>query len=113
MEAECGHNSAVCRQMLKRARSIASATDCLRNNANAPSIRSGSSNMASEYPPISIVTPVAFDSGTAQTPGSVRLAAVAPQLGIQSALWGGVFEVKPGARTGVHHHGEQQTIAYV
>jgi uncharacterized RmlC-like cupin family protein len=23
------------------------------------------------------------------------------------------FEVKPGARTGIHHHGEQQTIAYV
>ena len=24
-----------------------------------------------------------------------------------------MFEVKPGARTGIHHHGEQQTIAYV
>ena len=42
-----------------------------------------------------------------------RLAAVAPQLGIQSALWGGLFEVKPGVRTGIHHHREQQTIAYV
>jgi hypothetical protein len=28
-------------------------------------------------------------------------------------LWGESFEVKPGARTGIHHHGEQQTIAYV
>jgi uncharacterized RmlC-like cupin family protein len=28
-------------------------------------------------------------------------------------LWGGLFEVKQGARTGIHHHGEQQTIAYV
>ena len=69
--------------------------------------------MAIEYPPVRIVSPGAFDPGTAQTPGSVRLAAVAPQLGIQSALWGGLFEVKPGARTGIHHHGEQQTIAYV
>jgi uncharacterized RmlC-like cupin family protein len=43
----------------------------------------------------------------------VRLAAVASQLGIQSALWAGLFEVKPGARTGIHHYGEQQTIAYV
>jgi hypothetical protein len=42
-----------------------------------------------------------------------RLAAVAPQLGIQSVLWGGLFEVKPGARTAIHHHGQQQTIAYV
>jgi uncharacterized RmlC-like cupin family protein len=43
----------------------------------------------------------------------VRLAAVAPQLGFESSLWGGLFEVKPGARTGIHHHGKQQTIAYV
>jgi uncharacterized RmlC-like cupin family protein len=28
-------------------------------------------------------------------------------------MWGGLFEVKPGARTGIHHHGAQQTIAYV
>jgi uncharacterized RmlC-like cupin family protein len=69
--------------------------------------------MPSEYSPIRIVSPAAFDPGTAQTPGSVRLAAVAPQLGIQSTLWGGLFEVKPGARTGIHHHGKQQTIAYV
>jgi uncharacterized RmlC-like cupin family protein len=70
-------------------------------------------DMVHEYPPIRIVSPAGFDPGTAQTPGSVRLAAVAPQLGIQSVLWGGLFEVKPGARTGIHHHGEQQTIAYV
>ena len=66
-----------------------------------------------KYPPIRIVGPAGFDAGTAQTPGSVRLAAIAPQLGIQSALWGGLYEVKPGARKGIHRHGEQQTIAYV
>jgi uncharacterized RmlC-like cupin family protein len=66
-----------------------------------------------EYPPIRIVCPNGFDCGTVQTPGSVRLAAIAPQLGVQSSLWGGLFEVEPGARTGIHHHGEQQTIAYV
>ena len=69
--------------------------------------------MATELSPIRIITPAGFDAGTAQTPGSLRLAAVAPQLGVLSALWGGVFEVEPGARTGIHHHGEQQTIAYV
>jgi uncharacterized RmlC-like cupin family protein len=69
--------------------------------------------MAIQYPPIRIVGPAVFDPGTAQTPGSVRLAAIAPQLGIQSALWAGLFEVSPGARTGIHHHGEQQTIAFV
>jgi hypothetical protein len=44
--------------------------------------------MVTEYPPISIVTPTEFDAGTAQTAGSVQLAAVAPQLGIKSVLWG-------------------------
>jgi uncharacterized RmlC-like cupin family protein len=69
--------------------------------------------MTADHLPIRIVSPAGFDLGTVQTPGSVRLAAVAPQLGIESVLWGGLFEVKPGARTGIHHHGEQQTIAYV
>ena len=27
----------------------------------------------------------------------MRLAAIAPQLFVQSALWGGVFKVEPGA----------------
>lgn len=62
---------------------------------------------------IHIVSPAEFDAGTAQTPGSMRRAAVSPQLGIATALWGGLFEVEPRARTGIHHHGEQQTIAYV
>jgi uncharacterized RmlC-like cupin family protein len=62
---------------------------------------------------IRIIHPSEFDGSTLQTPGSERLAAIAPQLGIDSALWGGLFEVKQSARTGIHHHGEQQTIAYV
>jgi uncharacterized RmlC-like cupin family protein len=62
---------------------------------------------------IHIISPVQFDSGTAQTPGSERRAAIAPALGIASAIWGGLFEVEPGARTGIHHHGQQDTIAYV
>jgi uncharacterized RmlC-like cupin family protein len=65
------------------------------------------------YAPIRVISPAEFDHGTAQTPGSQRMAAIAPQLGIDSALWGGLFEVAPGACTGIHHHGEQQTIAYV
>jgi uncharacterized RmlC-like cupin family protein len=42
-----------------------------------------------------------FDTGTAERAGSLRLAAA-------SAMWGGLFEVEPGARTG-----EQHTIAFV
>ncbi|HEX9468422.1 MAG TPA: cupin domain-containing protein [Bradyrhizobium sp.] len=62
---------------------------------------------------IHIATPAEFDSGTAQTPGSERRAAIAPALGVASTIWGGLFEVNPGSRTGIHHHGEQETIAYV
>jgi uncharacterized RmlC-like cupin family protein len=62
---------------------------------------------------IRIVNPEQFDLATAQTPGSERRAAIAPELFVNSALWGGIFEVEPGARTGVHHHGSQETIAYV
>jgi uncharacterized RmlC-like cupin family protein len=62
---------------------------------------------------IRIVSPTEFDQGTAQTPGSERRAAITPALGIKSKIWGGLFEVAPGSRTGIHHHGEQETIAYV
>jgi uncharacterized RmlC-like cupin family protein len=62
---------------------------------------------------IQVVRPDRFDAGTAQTPGSERRAAIAPELGITSAIWGGLFEVEPGARTGIHHHGSQDTIAFV
>ena len=63
--------------------------------------------------PIRIVRPDQFDLGTAQTPGSQRVAAIAPEVGVTSALWAGIFEVEPGARTGVHHHGNQETVAFV
>lgn len=65
------------------------------------------------YPPVCIGSPAEFDEGTARTPGSLRQAVIAAEVGVQSKLRGGQFKVEPGARTGIHHHGEQQTIAYV
>jgi uncharacterized RmlC-like cupin family protein len=62
---------------------------------------------------ITVVHPEQFSEGTSQTPGSLRRAAISRQLGIESALWGGTFLVEPGARTGIHHHGQQDTIVYV
>jgi uncharacterized RmlC-like cupin family protein len=62
---------------------------------------------------VKVVTPDRFDAGTAQTPGSRRRAAIAPSLGVTSAMWGGLFVVEPGTQTGVHHHGDQETIAFV
>jgi len=45
-----------------------------------------------------VVGPEQFDSGTAQTPGSLRLAAIHSGAGIESPIWGGMFRVEPGAR---------------
>jgi uncharacterized RmlC-like cupin family protein len=66
-----------------------------------------------QYRSIRVVGPEQFDSATAQTPGSQRLAAIHAGAGIESPIWGGMFRVEPAARTGIHHHGEQDTIVYV
>jgi len=66
-----------------------------------------------QYKTIRVVSPEQFDTATAQTSGSLRLAAIHSGAGIESPIWGGLFRVEPGARTGIHHHGEQDTIVYV
>lgn len=75
-------------------------------------IRSDGGSVVPGYLPLSVVRPSEFDSGTAQTPGSQRLAAITRDR-IETGLWGGTFLVEPGGRTGIHHHGEQETIVYV
>ena len=62
---------------------------------------------------ISVVHPAEMSSETQQTPGSLRLSAIAAMHGIVSSLWAGVFVVEPLAKTGIHHHGEQDTVVYV
>jgi len=64
-------------------------------------------DMVTEYPQFH-VSPVRFDPGTAQTPGSVRLPPVALAARHPSDC-GAVVRGQAGARTGIHHHGEQQT----
>lgn len=69
--------------------------------------------ISTESPTISVVNPEQFSEGTSQTNGSLRLAAVCGDLGVHSGLWGGTFLVEPGAKTGIHHHGSQETVVYV
>jgi len=66
-----------------------------------------------QYQSIRVVRPAQFDCATAQTSGSQRLAAIRPGDCTESPMWGGLFVVEPEARTGIHHHGEQNTIAYI
>jgi uncharacterized RmlC-like cupin family protein len=62
---------------------------------------------------ISVVHPAELSSETQQTSGSLRMSAIAATQGIVSSLWGGIFVVEPSAKTGIHHHGEQDTVVYV
>jgi uncharacterized RmlC-like cupin family protein len=62
---------------------------------------------------ISVVHPAELSSETQQTLGSLRLAAIAAMNGIVSSLWAGIFVVEPSAKTGIHHHGKQDTVVYV
>ena len=62
---------------------------------------------------IRIVRPEEFSGDTQQTSGSLRLAAISAGQNVESQLWGGIFVVEPGAKTGIHHHGNQDTIVYI
>jgi uncharacterized RmlC-like cupin family protein len=62
---------------------------------------------------IRIIRPDAFNTASSQTAGSQRLSAVTRSSGIETGLWGGLFSIAPGTSIDVHHHGEQETIAYV
>jgi uncharacterized RmlC-like cupin family protein len=62
---------------------------------------------------ISVVHSAELSSETQQTSGSLRMSAIAAIHGIVSSLWAGMFVVEPSAKTGIHHHGEQDTVVYV
>jgi len=62
---------------------------------------------------IRIVRAEEFDSGTVQTPGSKRVAAIPTKSSCNSQMWAGLFFVDPNSQTVIHHHGVQETIAHV
>jgi len=62
---------------------------------------------------VRVVHPAEQSAETLQTPGSLRRSAISAIQGIVSFMWAGIFVVEPSAKTGIHHHGEQETIVYV
>jgi uncharacterized RmlC-like cupin family protein len=62
---------------------------------------------------LKIITRDQFDAGTAQTPGMVRLAGVAPSTCGSTGIWMGEVTNAPGFRTGAHHHGDVESGIYV
>lgn len=95
----------------------AMATAILRIEQRSDDIMEGEQNgmAASQHinDSVSVVHPADLRVDTAQTPGSLRMAAIAGADGIPSSMWAGVFVVEPSAATGIHHHGQQDTIVYV
>ena len=54
-----------------------------------------------------------LDANTAQTPGMYRQAAINPaRVGAQK-IWAGTVSIAANAKTGVHHHGELESVIYV
>jgi uncharacterized RmlC-like cupin family protein len=62
---------------------------------------------------VRIIKPCQFDSNTPQTPGMQRMAAISRELAGSQGIWGGMTVVAPNTASGMHHHGELETIIYV
>ena len=64
-------------------------------------------------PALRLIRAGSLSSGTAQTSGMVRTAAISGDLVDAQSLWMGRTVVLPGASSGDHHHGESETGIYV
>ncbi|MGH2703532.1 MAG: cupin domain-containing protein [Actinomycetota bacterium] len=54
-----------------------------------------------------------LDSNTPQTPGMHRRSAISRASAGSEKIWAGTVEIKPGAKTGPHHHGKLESVIYV
>ena len=62
---------------------------------------------------VRVISGDSLDSNTPQTPGMFRQAAINhARVGAQK-LWAGTVRIDPNAKTGVHHHGELESVIFV
>jgi uncharacterized RmlC-like cupin family protein len=66
-----------------------------------------------DEPRVRVVTPDMRSTDTPQTPGLLREVAFDGRNPDAKRLSGFLSTVEPGAATGAHHHGDQETILYV
>ena len=62
---------------------------------------------------VHVVKPLQFEDRDPQAVGMRRLEAISHALGGSESLWAGVMLAEPGTSSPVHHHGSQETVAYV
>ncbi len=66
-----------------------------------------------KYDGVRVIKGDELDPNTAQTPGMFRQAAINhARVGAQK-IWAGTVSIAPDAKTGVHHHGELESVIYV
>lgn len=62
---------------------------------------------------IKVIPAANLDANTPQTPGMSRAAAITHQRTGANKIWAGTVRIEPNAKTGPHHHGEQESVIYV
>jgi len=62
---------------------------------------------------IILVKPNQRSANTAQTPGMIRQAGIAPDVCSSKGIWVGFVSTPPGVASGAHHHGDAETAIYV
>ena len=62
---------------------------------------------------VRIVRSGELDLNTPQTSGMTRAAAITHARTGASKLWAGTVCIHPDAKTGVHHHGDLETVLYI
>ncbi len=62
---------------------------------------------------VKVIRPGERDSSTGQTPGMKREAGISASLTGSEGLWMGTAVNAPGASSGAHHHGENESGIYI
>jgi uncharacterized RmlC-like cupin family protein len=62
---------------------------------------------------VKVIRPEERDCGTAQTPGMRREGGISEGLTGSNGLWMGTAVNEPGAKSGVHHHGHNESGIYI
>jgi len=66
-----------------------------------------------EHDGVVVVPGELVDTGTPQTAGMLRAAAITRARAGATKLWAGTVTIQPDAKTGAHHHGDLESVIYV
>lgn len=73
----------------------------------------GTERNGEREPGVRVIRPEDFDADTTQTSGMQRLAAISRKLVGAQGICAGITIIEKNIATGLHHHGNQETVIYV